>query len=110
RNFWDQTGSQWGKGSLIGKPGAAFSSTASLHGGQETTIISTMFTLLHHGMILVGVPYSVPELVTTVSGGTPYGPSHTAGTQGEIPVNEVEAKICRELGKRVAEITLQMKK
>jgi NAD(P)H dehydrogenase (quinone) len=69
-----------------------------------------MFTLLHHGMILVGVPYSVPELVTTVSGGTPYGPSHTAGTQGEIPVNEVEAKICRELGKRVAEITLQMKK
>lgn len=109
RNFWDQTGGLWGKGALIGKPAGVFTSTASLHGGQETTIVSTMFTLIHHGMIIVGVPYSVPELVTTTSGGTPYGPSHTAGPTGEVPVDEVEKKICRELGKRVAEVAIKLK-
>lgn len=109
RNFWDQTGGLWGKGSLIGKPAGVYTSTASPHGGQETTIISTMFTLIHHGMIIVGVPYSVEELVTTTGGGTPYGPSHTAGPEADVPVDEAEKKICRELGKRVAEVAIKLK-
>jgi len=109
RNFWDQTGRQWGEGTLIGKPAGVFTSTASLHGGQETTLISMMFTLLHHGMLIVGVPYSVPELVTTKSGGTPYGPSHTAGPEADMPMTDDERKICFELGKRVAEITTKVR-
>jgi NAD(P)H dehydrogenase (quinone) len=109
RNFWDMTGGLWGKGSLIGKPGSVFVSTASLHGGQETTAVSVMFTLIHHGMIIVGVPYSVPELLTTKAGGTPYGASHTAGPTGEIPVDEAERRICFEQGKRVAELAVKLK-
>ncbi|HLB25440.1 MAG TPA: NAD(P)H:quinone oxidoreductase [Nitrospirota bacterium] len=109
RNFWDQTGRQWMQGSLIGKPAGVFTSTASIHGGQETTIIATMFTLIHHGMIIVGVPYSVKELVTTVSGGTPYGPSHTAGMEADQAITGDEKKICFELGRRVAEVTIKLR-
>jgi NAD(P)H dehydrogenase (quinone) len=104
RNFWDQTSSLWMKGALVGKPAGVFCSTASIHGGQETTLISMMLTLLHHGMIIAGVPYSVPELLTTTQGGTPYGPSHTAGAKGDLPLTREETVICRALGRRVAEI------
>lgn len=109
RNFWDQTGELWLKGALIGKPAGVFCSTASLHGGQETTLLSMMLTLFHHGMILVGVPYSVPELLSTTQGGTPYGPSHTAGPTGEQPLTEEERAICKALGRRVAEVAKKLK-
>ena len=109
RNFWDQTGKVWFSGALIGKPAGVFCSTASLHGGQETTLISMMLTLLHHGMLIVGVPYSVPELLTTAQGGTPYGPSHTAGAKGDQPLTEEEKVICRALGRRVAEVARKLK-
>ncbi len=109
RNFWDQTGGHWMSGALIGKPAGVFCSTASLHGGQETTLVSMMLTLFHHGMILVGVPYSVPELVTTTQGGTPYGPSHTAGPKGDWPLTPDEIVICKALGKRVAEVAAKLK-
>lgn len=109
RNFWDRTSSLWMSGSLIGKPAGVFCSTASLHGGQETTLISMMLTLFHHGMILVGVPYSVPELISTTQGGTPYGPSHTAGPAGDMPLTDEEIVICKALGKRVAEVAGKLK-
>ena len=108
RNFWDQTSSLWLSGALIGKPAGVFCSTASLHGGQETTLTSMMLTLLHHGMLIVGVPYSVPELLTTTGGGTPYGPSHTAGPAGDKPLIEEEKAICRALGKGVAQVALDL--
>lgn len=109
RNFWDQTSKVWFSGTLIGKPAGVFCSTASLHGGQETTLVSMMLTLLHHGMLVVGVPYSVSELLTTSQGGTPYGPSHTAGAKGDQPLTADEKVICRALGRRVAEIACKLK-
>lgn len=109
RNFWDRTSSLWMKGALIGKPAGVFCSTASLHGGQETTLVSMMLTLLHHGMVIVGVPYSVPELITTTQGGTPYGPSHTAGPKGELALTKDETVICKALGHRVAEVAKKLK-
>ena len=109
RNFWDRTSSLWLNGALIGKPAGVFCSTASLHGGQETTLVSMMLTLLHHGMLIVGVPYSVPELVTTTQGGTPYGPSHTAGPKGDWPLTADEITICKALGRRTAEIATKLK-
>jgi len=108
RNFWDQTGGLWMKGALIGKPAGVFCSTASMHGGQETTLISTAMTFLHHGMIIVGVPYSVQQLVTTTTGGTPYGPTHVAGHPPTAPISEDEAVICRALGRRVAEVAQKL--
>ncbi len=108
RNFWDQTGSLWMEGKLIGKPVGLFCSTASIHGGQETTLVANMLTFIHHGMIIVGVPYSVQELVTTQSGGTPYGPTHVSGHPPTAPITEEEAVICRALGKRVAEVAAKL--
>jgi NAD(P)H dehydrogenase (quinone) len=108
RNFWDQTGSLWVQGSLIGKPVGVFTSTATLHGGQESTLIASMFPLFHHGMIIVGVPYSVEALLTTNAGGTPYGPSHVSGHPPTNPITEDEATVCRALGKRVAEVALKL--
>lgn len=108
--FWDGTASLWLKGSLAGKPAAVFTSTASLHGGQETTLISMMLPLLHHGMLIVGLPYSAPELLTTATGGTPYGPSHHAGAASDLPVSDHERKLCIALGKRLAEIALKLAK
>ena len=101
--FFDGTGSLWMSGALAGKPAAVFTSTASLHGGQETTLLSMILPLLHHGMIILGVPYSVPELIATTSGGTPYGPSHTAGPDANIDLTKEEKAICIALGKRLAE-------
>ncbi len=106
--FWDNTGSLWLKGTLSGKPAALFTSTASLHGGQESTLLSMMLPLLHHGMLIVGLPYSEPELITTASGGTPYGASHVAGMAGDKPVTEEERKLCIALGKRLAETALKL--
>lgn len=108
RNLWDQTGKMWLEGGLVNKPGACFCSTGSLHGGQETTIVATHLTMLHHGMVIVGVPYTVKELLTTTQGGTPYGPSHTAGPDNEWELSEEETVICRELGRRVAWLTVKL--
>lgn len=104
-NFWDQTGGLWAKGALIGKIGAAFSSTASQHGGQETTLISAITNLLHHGMVIVGVPYSETGLLTLeeVSGGTPYGATTITGADGKRMPSENELRIARTQGRVVAE-------
>ena len=105
RNFIDQTGSLWSQGKLENKVSGVFTSTASLHGGQETTIVSAMLPLFHLGMIVIGVPYSVSELVTTTSGGTPYCPSHVAGIKSDRPVSQDESAIAKAFGKRIAEVT-----
>lgn len=106
RNFLDQTGKLWQEGALIGKPAGVFTSTTSLHGGQETTLVSMMHTLFHHGMVVVGVPYSISELISTKTGGTPYGPSHVAG-MGLTPLSSDEITIAKALGRRVAELAKQ---
>jgi len=105
--FWDSTSALWLKGALAGKPAAVFTSTASLHGGQETTLVSMMLPLLHHGMLIVGLPYSAPELLTTTTGGTPYGASHLAGAAADLPVSGDEKKLCLLLGRRLAETALK---
>jgi len=104
--FLDGTSSLWMVGNLIGKPAGVFTSTASLHGGQETTLLSMMLPLLHHGMLLVGLPYSETELLWTGSGGTPYGPSHLAGSENNLPLTDEERQLCQALGKRLARIAL----
>ncbi|MFA6118558.1 MAG: NAD(P)H:quinone oxidoreductase [Parachlamydiales bacterium] len=108
RNFWDQTGSLWMKGSLIDKPAGVFCCTASMHGGQETTLISMMFTLIHHGMMILGVPYSVKELVETKRGGTPYGPTAVVGVEANEPPTESDLKIAAYLGKRIVEVSRKL--
>jgi len=100
--FWDSTGGLWMKGALAGKSAAVFTSSSSMHGGQETTLTSMMLPLLHHGMLIVGLPYSEPELLATTSGGTPYGASHVAGVSSDQPITEHERKLCIALGKRLA--------
>ncbi|MBX9630423.1 MAG: NAD(P)H:quinone oxidoreductase [Burkholderiales bacterium] len=106
--FWDSTGALWARGALAGKPAAVFTSTTSLHGGQEATLLSMMTVLLHHGMLLVGVPYTVPELTATASGGTPYGASHWAGAGNDKSLSEDERRICLALGKRLATAALKL--
>lgn len=106
--FLDGTASEWFSGVLTGKPAAVFTSTATLHGGQESTLLSMMLPLLHHGMLLVGVPYSEPGLNNTTSGGTPYGPSHWAGGNSDRELDDIEAELCRALGKRVAGIAARL--
>ncbi|HWR75993.1 MAG TPA: NAD(P)H:quinone oxidoreductase [Thiobacillus sp.] len=101
--FLDTTGALWAKGALAGKPAAVFTSTASLHGGQETTLTSMMLPLLHHGMLIVGLPYTLPEVTHTASGGTPYGASHWAGPNDDRPLTDDERTLCIALGKRLAE-------
>jgi NAD(P)H dehydrogenase (quinone) len=106
--FIDQMSSLWLAGSLVNKPAVVFSSTASLHGGQETTLISMMMPLFHLGFMLLGVPYTEPDLTTTKSGGTPYGATHYAGADNKNPVTEEEQRLAMALGKRLAEITLKL--
>lgn len=106
--FLDTTSSLWLKGTLSGKPAAMFTSTASLHGGQESTLLSMMLPLLHHGMLIVGLPYSEPELMTTRSGGTPYGASHLAGINADQPISEEERKLCMALGTRLAGVAARL--
>jgi len=106
--FLDGTSSLWVAGTLAGKPAGVFTSTASLHGGQETTLLSMMLPLLHHGMLLVGLPYSETELLRTTSGGTPYGPSHLAGSKSNLPLTDAERRLCQALGKRLARTALAL--
>jgi NAD(P)H dehydrogenase (quinone) len=111
RNFWDQTGSEWVKGTLVGKPAAVFTSSNTQHGGQETTIISTMLTLFHHGCIIVGLPYTVEEqsIMTEITGGSPYGASTIAGSGGQRVPSENELKMAQYIGKRVTSIAKQLR-
>jgi len=106
--FLDQTSSLWLSGGLAGKPAGVFTSTASLHGGQETTLLAMMLPLLHHGMVLVGLPYTEPALLATRSGGTPYGPSHTAGANSDAPLTQEERDLSRAIGRRVAQLAHEL--
>jgi NAD(P)H dehydrogenase (quinone) len=106
--FLDGSTSLWLKGALIGKPAAVFTSTGSLHGGNETTLLTMMIPLMHHGMLLVGLPYSEPQLGTTRTGGTPYGASHIGGAKDDQPISDDEKKLCMALGKRLAETALKL--
>lgn len=101
--FLDTTSDLWVSGALIGKPACVFTSTSSLHGGQESTLLSMMLPLLHHGMLLLGVPYSEAALLDTQSGGTPYGASHHAGANNQLGISEHERRVARTLGRRLAE-------
>ena len=101
--FLDTTGALWAKGALANKPAAVFTSTASLHGGQETTLTSMMLPLLHHGMLILGLPYTLPEVTHTSSGGSPYGATHWAGANDDKPLTDEERTLCIALGKRLAE-------
>ena len=100
--FLDSTSSQWLSGALIDKPAAVFTSTASLHGGQESTLLTMMMPLLHHGMVMLGLPYSEAGLMQTQGGGTPYGASRVVGNDGERKLDQHEAELCQALGKRLA--------
>ncbi len=106
--FLDGTGSLWLGAELAGKPAAVFTSTSSMHGGQETTLLSMMLPLMHHGMLILGIPYSETDLLHTDAGGTPYGASHLAGTDSKKPLTEAEQRLCRALGKRLAETTVKL--
>jgi len=109
KHFLDGTSGLWLSGALAGKPAAAFTSTGSLHGGQEATLLSMMLPLLHHGMLLVGLPYTEPALAETKSGGTPYGASHVAGTAADRPLTDHERTLTRALGRRVAETARRLR-
>ena len=104
KHFLDGLGGEWSRGTLAGKPAAVFTSTSSLHGGQETTLVSMMLPLLHHGMLVMGIPYTEPDLSTTRSGGTPYGASHWAGPAGGQPLTDEERRLAFALGKRLASV------
>ena len=108
KHFWDGTSPLWLKGALAGKPAAVFTSTASFHGGQEATLLSMMLPLLHHGMVIVGLPYTEPELMSTQSGGTPYGASHVSGPGSERAFDEDERRLARALGRRLATVALRL--
>lgn len=109
KHFFDSTTSLWLSGVLAGKPAAAFTSTGTLHGGQESTLLSMLLPLLHHGMLLTGIPYTEPALIATQAGGTPYGASHVAG-MASTPrgLSRDEEALCRALGQRVAEISVKL--
>ena len=106
--FLDSTVSNWLKGDLIGKPAAVFTSSGSMHGGNEATLLSMMLPLLHHGMVMVGIPYSEAELSATKTGGTPYGASHVAGANDDLAISPDERKLCLALGKRLGQIALKL--
>jgi NAD(P)H dehydrogenase (quinone) len=106
--FLETTGSLWLSGTLVDKPAAVFTSSSSMHGGQEATLLSMMIPLLHHGAVIVGLPYTDADLVNTTSGGTPYGASHVAGANSDLPLTDTEQRLCMALGKRLANITLSL--
>lgn len=107
--FLDGTSSLWLNGDLIGKPAGVFTSTSTQHGGQESTLLSMMLPLLHHGMLLTGIPYTEPALHTTATGGSPYGATHVAGPNNDRPISEDERTLCLALGRRVARLAKQLK-
>jgi len=106
--FLDGTGSEWLKGTLSGKPAGVFTSTASLHGGQETTLLTMALPLIHHGMLLVGIPYTEDALSTTTTGGTPYGASHVSWNRDADQLSAAEKEIAQALGSRVARIAIRL--
>ena len=108
KHFLDGTALLWQRGTLAGKPACVFTSTGTLHGGQETTLVSMMMPLLHHGMLIMGLPYTLAELYATRSGGTPYGASHVAGIANDQPITDAERSLCIAQGKRLAEIALRL--
>ncbi len=101
--YLDGTSPLWLSGGLAGKPAAVFTSTGSLHGGQESTLLSMMLPLLHHGMLILGLPYSERDLIHTTTGGSPYGATHVAGAESKLPLSEEEKRLCRALGRRLAQ-------
>lgn len=107
--FLDQTGEQWMQGSLIGKPAAVFSSSMTIHGGQEATLLSMVVPLLHHGMLIAGLPYSEKALLDTRTGGTPYGATHVAGEANDTALSEHERTLARSLGQRLARLALKLR-
>jgi NAD(P)H dehydrogenase (quinone) len=106
--FLDNTTSEWLSGSLVGKPACVFTSTGSMHGGQESTLLSMMIPLMHHGMVIVGLPYTHPELMNTQTGGTPYGVTHFAKADGSAPISSDEKKLAIAQGKRLAEMARKL--
>jgi NAD(P)H dehydrogenase (quinone) len=106
--FWDGTSAEWLSGTLAGKPACVFTSTGSLHGGQESTLLTMMIPLLHHGMMVMGLPYTNAELMTTASGGSPYGPTHWSGLDGNKPLTEDEKRLATAQGRRLAEVTRKL--
>ena len=106
--FIDGLGPEWSRGTLAGKPAAVFSSTATMHGGQEATLLAMMLPLLHHGMVIVGLPYTEPDLNTTRSGGTPYGATHVSGAANDRPIADEESRLAFALGKRLATIARKL--
>ena len=106
--FIDGLGSEWSRGTLAGKPAAVFSSTATMHGGQETTLLSMMLPLLHHGMLIIGLPYTEPDLNSTRSGGTPYGSTHVSGAANDRPIADEESRLAFALGKRLATVAAKL--
>ena len=102
--FLDGTSTLWMSGALAGKPASVFTSTSSMHGGQESTLLSMMTPLMHHGMVISGIPYSETDLLTTTSGGTPYGASHLAGKDSNLPLSDEEKRLCRAVGRRLADL------
>jgi NAD(P)H dehydrogenase (quinone) len=109
KHFLDGTGLLWRRGALAGKPACVFTSTGTLHGGQETTLVSMMLPLLHHGMLVMGLPYTQPELNATRFGGTPYGASHFAGLADDQPVSDDERTLCIAQGRRLAELAIKLR-
>lgn len=107
--FWDGTATEWLSGTLAGKPACVFTSTGSLHGGQESTLLSMMIPLFHHGLMVMGLPYTNPELMTTASGGTPYGASHWSGLDGKKTITEDEKRLTVALGRRLAETAMKLR-
>ena len=108
--FLDGTGGAWMSGQLVGKPAAVFTSASSMHGGHESTLLTMMMPLLHHGMLITGIPYTEPNLNETTTGGTPYGASHYAGSKSDKPLSNNEKMICKSLGSRVAQISQSLAK
>jgi NAD(P)H dehydrogenase (quinone) len=109
KHFIDSTGVLWARGALVGKPAAVFTSTSTLHGGQESTLLSMMPPLLHHGMLVLGLPYTNPALSNTSTGGTPYGASHFAGANNDRSISEDEKTLCIALGRRLAEASMKLR-
>ena len=108
KHFLDTLGAEWATGTLAGKPAAVFTSTATMHGGQESTLLSMMLPLLHHGCVIVGIPFTEPRLSSTQTGGTPYGASHVSGADGKAAFSEDEKVLAKALGRRVAQISLKL--
>ncbi len=108
KHFIDTLGAEWASGTLVGKPAAVFTSTSSMHGGQESTLLSMLVPLLHHGCVIAGIPYSEPQLSSTRSGGTPYGASHVAGAKDDPQLTDDEAVLARALGRRIAQLAVRL--